>query len=73
MYKATLAAALLALTMAGSATATPMSAAGGLVAAIPDTNLTETVHCRPWRHWHRWGWGRGCGPRYYRWRHWRRW
>jgi hypothetical protein len=20
----------------------------------------ETVHCRPYRHWHRWGYGRGC-------------
>jgi hypothetical protein len=23
--------------------------------------VAETVHCRPYRHWHRWGYGRGCG------------
>jgi hypothetical protein len=23
-------------------------------------DVTENVHCRPYRHWHRWGWGYGC-------------
>jgi hypothetical protein len=44
-------------------------------AAVDQVDLGESVHCRPWRHWHRWGFGRGCyrggvtfyeGPRFYR-------
>ena len=28
--------------------------------AADEIALAETVHCRPYRHWHRWGYGRGC-------------
>jgi hypothetical protein len=28
--------------------------------AAAEIGLTENVHCRPFRHWHRWGYGRGC-------------
>jgi hypothetical protein len=41
--------------------------------------ITEPSHCRPWPHWHQWGWGRGCGEiqmprerRGWRFRDWRR-
>jgi hypothetical protein len=46
--------------------------------AIDTVVITELSHCRPWPHWHQWGWGRGCGeiqlPRERRWRlrDWRR-
>ena len=41
--------------------------------AAEQIGIGESVHCRPFRHWHRWGYGRGCrgatiyydyGPRY---------
>lgn len=57
-----IAAALLTLGTVGTANATTMSAPAGLRAAIDDTSMTEAVHCIPGvRHWHRWGWGTGCG------------
>ena len=28
--------------------------------AADEIAVAETVHCRPYRHWHRWGYGRGC-------------
>jgi len=28
--------------------------------AAAEIGLTENVHCRPFRHMHRWGYGRGC-------------
>src|SRR5947209_11089907 len=72
IWKITIATALLGLSLAASAQATTFSGAGGLLVAIPDTKLTDAVHCRPWVHPHRWGWGRGCfyrrafvGPRFY--------
>src|SRR5437868_9811711 len=54
--------------------AAPMNA-GAIKAAADQIDVGESVHCRPFRHWHPWGWGRGCrgagvilerGPR---WRH----
>jgi hypothetical protein len=63
-FKVTLATALLALGMATAANALPASGAGGLLPAIQDNKLAESVHCVPgWVHWHPWGWGTGC---YYR-------
>src|SRR5262245_2329235 len=29
--------------------------------AANDVGIAESVHCRPFRHWHRWGYGTGCG------------
>jgi hypothetical protein len=56
------------------ATATTLPAAAGLVDARDAVNLTEDVHCRRYRHWHRWGYSRGCRVivvrRHYR-PHWR--
>jgi hypothetical protein len=37
---------------------------GAIQQATEGMQLTETVHCRPFRHWHRWGFGRGCGAAY---------
>ena len=61
---------------AGSTGATAAPASGGAIKAAADQiGLGETVHCRPFRHWHPWGYSRGCrggvtiydgGPR---WRH----
>jgi hypothetical protein len=33
--------------------------------ATEGMQLTETVHCRPFRHWHTWGFSRGCGRVYF--------
>ena len=44
-----------------------------IAAAAEQIGVGESVHCRYYRHWHPWGWGRGCrgatiyydsGPRY---------
>ena len=34
--------------------------ASAIRAAADEVGIGETVHCRPFRHWHRWGYGRGC-------------
>lgn len=47
----------------GMALSAPIGA-GAIGQAAEQLNVTESVHCRPFRHWHRWGYGRGCGPRY---------
>ena len=54
-----------------------------IAAAAEQVGVGESVHCRPFRHWHPWGWNRGCrggsvyfdyGPRYrYGYRHGPRW
>ena len=47
---------------AGSSGAIAAPANGGAIrAAADEIGLSESVHCRPWRHPHRWGFGRGCG------------
>src|SRR3954451_24129396 len=47
---------------AGSPGAIAAPASGGAIkAAADEIGLGESVHCRPFRHWHRWGFGRGCG------------
>ena len=48
----------------GASLAAPINAAA-IGEAAEQLNITESVHCRPFRHWHRWGYGRGCGPRAY--------
>src|ERR1044072_3550532 len=34
--------------------------ASAIRAAADEVGIGETVHCRPFRHWHRWGYGRGA-------------
>ena len=46
----------------GAASAAPISAAA-IGEAAEQLNVTESVHCRPFRHWHRWGYSRGCNRR----------
>ena len=47
----------------GAAMAAPISAAA-IGEAAEQLNVTESVHCRPFRHWHRWGYSRGCSRVY---------
>jgi len=61
---------------AGSSGAIAAPASGGAIkAAADEIGIGESVHCRPWRHPHPWGYGRGCrgGFTFYergpRWRH----
>ncbi|HVY59442.1 MAG TPA: hypothetical protein VHA77_16445 [Xanthobacteraceae bacterium] len=51
-----------ALAGLSSATAAPIS--GGLGAALAGS-AAEPVHCRPYPHWHPWGYGTGCAVRRY--------
>jgi hypothetical protein len=66
--------ALLAAAAIGLAGTSPTVAvpANGVVIndAANAARLVEDVHCRPYRHWHRWGYGYGCryGYRSYYWR-----
>lgn len=62
MTIASIAVALVAST--STCIGTPMSPAP-LGQAADQLSQTEIVHCRPWPHWHRWGFGRGCGSRVY--------
>jgi hypothetical protein len=48
------------LLTAPAAPAAPINAPA-IGEAADQIQLSETVHCRPFRHWHRWGYGRGCG------------
>ena len=50
--------------LAGSSGSIAAPASGGAIkAAVDQVGIGESVHCRPFRHWHRWGWGHGCrGP-----------
>lgn len=47
----------------GVSLAAPISAAA-IGDAAEQLNITESVHCRPFRHWHRWGYSRGCNRAY---------
>lgn len=47
----------------GAAVSAPISAAA-IGEAAEQLNVTESVHCRPFRHWHRWGYSRGCNRVY---------
>ena len=47
----------------GVALAAPISPAA-IGEAAQQLNVTESVHCRPFRHWHRWGYSRGCSRVY---------
>jgi len=50
-----------AAALAGSSGAIAAPINGSAIKAAADqVGVGETVHCRPWRHWHPWGWGRGC-------------
>ena len=66
--------ALLAAAAIGIAGTSPTVAvpANGVVIndAANAARLVEDVHCRSYRHWHRWGYGYGChyGYRSYYWR-----
>src|ERR1700742_4808424 len=63
-----------AAALAGSSGAIAAPIDGNAIkAAAEQIGVGESVHCRPFRHWHRWGYGRGCsgatiyydtGPRY---------
>jgi hypothetical protein len=62
--------------LAGAAPAGAVPANGIAIDQAANTlDVTESVHCRPYRHWHRWGYGRGCGYgwhrgwRYHHWHH----
>src|SRR4051812_29719844 len=47
---------------AGSSGTIAAPASGGAIkAAADEVGIGESVHCRPYRHPHRWGFGRGCG------------
>jgi hypothetical protein len=48
----------------GVSAAAPVNA-GAIGQAAEELAVTETVHCRPFRHWHRWGYSRGCGAGVY--------
>src|SRR5437870_5000754 len=61
-----------ALVGSSGAIAAPISGSA-IAAAAEQIGVGESVHCRPFRHWHPWGWARGCrgasicydyGPRY---------
>src|ERR1044072_1247935 len=43
----------------GMSLSAPIGAAA-IGTAAEQLNVTESVHCRPFRHWHRWGCSRGC-------------
>jgi hypothetical protein len=66
------------IALAGTSGATAAPANGAAIADAANTiTINEPVHCRPYRHWHPWGFGRGCGRIYGPWRrpwrrHWRR-
>ena len=47
------------LTASSAAVAAPISASV-ISQAADDIAVAETVHCRPYGHWHRWGYGPGC-------------
>jgi hypothetical protein len=49
-----------AILMASSATVAAPISASVIKQAADEIAVGETVHCRPYRHWHRWGYGRGC-------------
>jgi len=55
-----------AAVLAGSdaSMAAPFSGAA-IGQAANEIGLSETVHCRPFRHWHRWGYSRGCDRVYF--------
>jgi hypothetical protein len=70
-------AAFWGLLIAGSILTAPAAVAAPVRASVikeaaDQIAVAETVHCRSYRHWHRWGYGRGCrggvviyGPRVY--------
>jgi hypothetical protein len=63
--------------LAGTSGVTAAPASGAAIAGAAETiTLNEPAHCRPYRHWHPWGYGRGCGRAYRHvrrhHRHWRR-
>ena len=47
------------LTASSASVAAPVSASV-IKQAADEIVVAETVHCRSYRHWHRWGYGRGC-------------
>ena len=47
------------LTAPSTTEAAPVSAIA-IKQAADEIAVSEAVHCRPYRHWHRWGYGRGC-------------
>jgi hypothetical protein len=49
-----------AILTASSATVAAPISASVIKQAADEIAVAETVHCRPYRHWHRWGYGRGC-------------
>src|ERR1044072_7460612 len=50
-----------AAALAGSSGAIAAPISGNAIkAAAEQIGVGESVHCRPFRHWHRWGYGRGC-------------
>ena len=59
--------ALSGLLVAGAIMATSSAAVAAPISAsvikqaADEIAVGETVHCRGYRHWHRWGYGRGCG------------
>src|SRR6187397_2183677 len=51
-----------AAALAGSSGAVAAPIDGNAIkAAAEQIGVGESVHCRPFRHWHRWGYGRGWG------------
>jgi hypothetical protein len=48
------------MTASSAGVAAPISASV-IKQAADEIAVGEAVHCRRYRHWHRWGYGRGCG------------
>jgi hypothetical protein len=53
-----------ALAGSGASVAAPVGA-GAIGQAAETIGLSESVHCRQFRHWHRWGYSRGCDRVYF--------
>src|ERR1051326_6099206 len=65
MHKTLIFAAAAGLTFgslgASGASAMTSASPAGVRAAAEAMDSSALVHCRPYRHWHPWGYSRGCG------------
>jgi hypothetical protein len=59
VYSALIVASAVTLAMSSGSIAAPIDASA-IKAAADEISISESVHCRPFRHPHRWGYGRGC-------------
>src|SRR4051812_32847402 len=64
--KASMFAIIGAAALAGSGVSVAAPGSPGAIGEAAETiGLSESVHCRPYRHPHRWGYGRGCDRVYF--------